>query len=269
MKIAIPTFHREDRQTTWSRLPEFLKQKTILFTHSGRAKLLKKAVPEAEVVDTGTRHGIADARQAVVDFCALDGHSKIWMMDDQCHFFKRASTTKLLPLEPEDTASWQALWGQMEFLLDAFPQVGLSPRLGNNRKEGSLGFAGRAYGCVGLNLPWLESMEARFDGMWRKDKELTLYEDFYLLLKLLDSGQPNALIYDWCFNYHHGHPGGNNMTRSNELQKKCAEALAAEFPHAVQVVQKTTRNWITNKQEPRWDVKVGWKKALDAGRAKK
>lgn len=264
MIIAIPTYLRETEQNAFKRLPEFLQKKAILFTHSGRAEELRKNNPTAVVYDMGKCDGIADVRQNVVDHCELMGHSKIFMMDDQCYFNYRTEELKLRPMDSDER--WQGLWDMMEDLLDSHPQVGVSPRPGNNRVEEDYRQVMRAYSCFGLNVEKLREHDLTFDGMWKKDKRIKLYEDFYLLLSMLSKGVPNAVIFKFAHYHTHGNTGGNSGYRNNDTQKLCIEALAEHFPGAVKLVKKGVKTWGVNKDaEFRWDCTIYWKKTYEQG----
>jgi hypothetical protein len=264
MIIAIPTYMREAEQNAYKRLPEFLRKKTILFTHSGRAKLLRAENPTAEVYDMGKCDGIADVRQSVVDHCELMGHERIFMVDDQCYFNYRNEEGKLRPMDSDKR--WQEMWDLVNSLLDYHPQVGISPRPGNNRVAEDYRVAMRAYSCYGLNIKIMREQELCFDGMWKEDKRIKLYEDFYFLLSMLAKGIPNAVIFKFAHYHTHGMKGGNSHYRNNDTQKLCIDFLAEKFPGSVKLVKKDTKTWGVDKDtEWRWDCTVSWKKTYEKG----
>ena len=264
MTIVIPTYMREGDQQCYSRLPQFLKDKTILFTHSGRAKALREMQPGANVYDMGKCDGIAHVRQSVIEHCELMGLEKIFMCDDQCYFNYRDNLGKLRVMDGD--ARWKNMVDCLSLLLDEYPQVGISPRPGNNRVTERHRPVSRAYSCYGLNLSLLRRHGVRFDGLYAKDKRIKLYEDFYLTLSLLTRGVANTVVYEYATYHTHGKPGGNSTFRNNETQRMCIEALAAEFPGFVKLVQKGTKTWgVEAEAEFRWDCTIQWKKAYEFG----
>lgn len=265
MKLVIPTYQRENNQTCFARLPDFVKEDTILFTHSGRAKYLRKKQPDAHVYNMGKCDGIADVRQNVVEHCELMGIEKIFMCDDQCYFNWRNEDLKLKVMPAEDTENWQRMLSQISGMLDTYPMVGVSPRPGNNRVEQDFKIATRAYSCYGLNLPMLREHNLTFDGMYREDSNIKLYEDFYLLLSMLTKGIPNAVIYNFAMYHTHGKPGGNSLFRNQETQRVCIQALVDRFPGIVKLVKKSVKTWNIGDDDFRWDCNVQWKKAYEQG----
>ena len=269
MKIVIPTFMREDWQNCFQRLPDSIKKNTLLFTHSGRAPLLRKHNPTANVYDMGKCDGIADVRQNVIDHCELMGLEKVFMMDDQCYFNVRGSDMKLRTIESEKT--FHEMVDKVEGFLDTYPQVGISPRPGNNRVEEDFRTACRSYSCYGLNIKTMSENGLCFDGMYKKDKNIKLFEDFYFTLSMLVKGIPNAVLYGYAHYHNHGRPGGNSHYRNSQTQLLCLEALRDEFPDFVKIVQRSSKTWVFKEHKEhaekqlRWECTVQWKKAYEYG----
>lgn len=268
MPLVIPTFMREHRQKAYESLPQPVRDRATLVSHSGRIPLLRKHQPKARTHDLGVTDGIADVRQKVLDFVSLT-HEKVFIVDDKCQFM----TSRLDAGQRKPGNTWIRGDGALEHwatmlegvcaALDTYPQVGISPRPGNNRKPEPWLVPGRAYSVYGINIRRCAELGVRFDGLYQKDKRVKLYEDFYLTLSLLTRGIPNAVWFEYCFQTDHGKEGGNNTVRTMELQKLCAEALAAEFPDYVKVVQKEAITFkIPGQDEFRWEVAIQWKKAL-------
>jgi hypothetical protein len=275
MAIVVPTFMREHRQKAFLSMPPEIQERTRLYTHSGRADLLQKSVPSANVIDLGVTDGIADVRQKVIDHVFLT-HEKVIIIDDKCQFMT-SSVDPILGRRPGNTwirgdgalDHWTRLLSTVSKALDTYPQVGISPRPGNNRHEAEWMTPGRAYSVYGINIASLRKLGVTFDGMYRRDNRVKLYEDFYLTLSLLTRGVPNAVWYGYCFQTDHGKEGGNNTIRTNELQKLCAEALQREFPEYVKVVPRESKTFkIPGQEEFRWEVVIQWKKALLEAQAK-
>jgi hypothetical protein len=267
MIVAIPTFMREDTQKCFNKLPDEIKKIVKVFTHSGRAELLRQLNPTMEVIDLGVTDGIADVRQKLIDYCTdVLGDSKVLIMDDGCQFYKRTEGTKMVNMtEAED---FLKMFTMVETKLGEFPMVGISDKAGNNRVEESFKVAQRSYSCYGVNTTVLRQHDIRFDGMYLENKEIKLYEDFHLILDILTKGLENVVCYDYAFGHSHGKKGGNNTVRTNELQKKCIVALSNRYPDMVKLVKKEDANWKTGDGEDfRWEVQVSWKKAWEFGKA--
>lgn len=268
MIVAIPTYMREHRQKAYESMPPLVREHAILFTHSGRADLLRKHQPRATIVDLGVTDGIADVRQKLLDYALARG-KKILIIDDKCQFMtsavvngqRKPGNTWIRGVEAD--LHWANILSTVEHKLDEYPQVGISPRPGNNRRPEPWLTPGRAYSVYGVNPARCAELGVRFDGMYQKDKRIKLYEDFYLTLALLTRGVANSIWFEYCFQTDHGKEGGNNTIRTNELQKLCADALAAEFPDYVKVVQRESKTFkIPGQEDFRWEVSIQWKKAL-------
>lgn len=270
MMIAIPTFMREEKQKCWNAMPNEIKAITNVVTHSGRLDELQGANPGMEhLLDLGKTDGIADVRQKLIEKAASNGIEKIMIIDDSCTFKARNAEMKLVDMTLED---WRDMFAMVETMLDDYPMVGISDQGGNNRVTEDFVTVGRSYSCYGLNIKKLNELGVRFDGMYQKDKEIKLYEDFYLILSLLTLGEKNAIIYKYAFNHPHGKPGGNSTVRTNELQKKCLEALSNEFPGLVKLVKKEDPSWkagLNDTENFRWEAVISWSEAFKRGEASK
>ena len=273
MIIVIPTYLREDNQKCYDNMPAAIKKMTYLVTHSGRAEILKAAQPAARVIDLGKTDGIADVRQKILDHfepmrkTEMRATEKIMIIDDSCTFKMKTAENKLVNMEAAD---WFDMFQMVSDNLDTYPMVGISDQGGNNRVLEDVKEIGRAYSCYGLDMKALKDNGIRFDGMYQKNPEIKLYEDFYLILSLLTKGLKNALVYKYAFNHPHGKKGGNSTVRTNELQKKCLLALQAEFPGLVDLVKKEDPSWkagLDDKDDFRWEARIAWQEAYKRGTA--
>lgn len=258
MKIVIPTLMREDEQRAYKQIPEVLLEHSFLATREDRVEILRGVHPNANIIPIPMDIvGVAATRQYCIDALPL---GKVWMIDDRCKFHhKRSADMKLLG--DIDADEFIELYSTVSRLLEEYTQVGVAERIGNNRFPNDFYENQRVYGCNALRTDTLSRHGIRFDGMYRKDDRIKLYEDFFVVLSILTAGLKNAVIYNFGFT-HGGHQkkGGNSTYRTVELQKLCAEALAAEFPKFVKVIQKNEKApW--GGMENRWDVRVQWKKA--------
>lgn len=267
MKIVIPTYLREDRQIAYRHMPVAIREQTTLVTHSGRAAVLREKNPGAIVHDLGKTDGIADVRQKILDWVSKT-HEKVFILDDGCHFYTSKSDGAVRKIAPTafkgltGKIHYERMFEDVEKALDRYAQVGISPRPGNNRHLDDVLSPGRAYSCYGINVKTANRIGVRFDGMYRKNKRIRLFEDFYFTLSLLTRGQPNAILYNYGFMHDHGKTGGNSTIRTNELQKECLEALRQEFPQYVKLVQRKAVSWSIGNPDFRWECIIQWKKAL-------
>lgn len=271
MIIVIPTYMREDNQKCYDRMPDAIKKITYLVTHSGRADILRAAQPDAKVLDLGKTDGIADVRQKILEhFTAksipsIRASQKIMIIDDSCTFKMKNGENKLIDMQAGD---WFDMLQMVSENLETYPMVGISDQGGNNRVTDDAKEIGRAYSCYGLDMKFLKENDVRFDGMYQKNNEIKLYEDFYMILSLLTKGHKNAIIYKYAFNHPHGRKGGNSTVRTNELQKKCLQALQAEFPGLVELVKKEDPSWkagLDDKDDFRWEARIAWQEAYKQG----
>ena len=264
MIIAIPTYMREDNQKCYEALPDSVKERVMLFTHSGRADILGKEQPKANIVDLGKTDGIADVRQKLVDYARAAGETKLFIMDDGCKFKKRVD----MKLVDMDEADYDAMLEQVSRLLDEYPMVGISDQAGNNRVEEDIKEVQRSYSCYGVNVDVLDEHDIRFDAMYLDDPEIKLYEDFHLILDILTKGLKNVVCFNYAFTHGHGKKGGNSTIRTNQLQQKCILALKERYPGLVKLVKKDNPSWkagLDDEESFRWEVQVSWKKAMEVG----
>lgn len=264
MKIYIPTFMREDKQKCYNALPADIQAMVTLVTHSGRADILSENNPTAQIQDLGTTDGIADVRQRLLMQAGTD---KVMIIDDSCVFKKRTADLKLVDMTSDD---YKEMFAMVERELDNYAMVGISDQAGNNRVPEDIKAIGRSYSCYGVNRKTWAEKGISFDGMYQKNKEIKLYEDFYAILKMLTNGMPNAIIYKYAFSHAHGKPGGNSTVRTNALQKQCLEALIAEFPGLVQLVRKEDPSWkagLGDTENFRWECQISWQEAFKRGQS--
>ncbi len=258
MIIAIPTLMREDNQKCFNHMPQWVKDMTVLCTRTDRVEELTKHNPTAKIIDIGMTDGIADVRQRLL---ALG--EKVLIIDDSCVFMQRDAELKLSEITED---GWKEMLNMVETMLDEYPWVGISDRGGNNRVPEDFKEVARSYSCYGINSKRMSELGVRFDGMYQKNKEIKLYEDFYATLALLTKGVKNAVIFKFAFNHPHGKPGGNSVFRTTELQRKCLEALSAEFPGLVKLVKKEDPSWVTDAGDNfRWEAIISWSEAYKGG----
>jgi len=244
MEIIITTFKREDKIKCIEQIPWSLYKYVNVFTRMDRVDILKKHIPKGIKIIANPMDidGIADIRQRCIEKVK---RGKVWIIDDQVTFYHRKNF------------DFTKLYNLIDKRLDQYIQVGISPRQFNNSKTKAEEEIGRAYATYGLRTDLMQQLGIRFDGMYRLDKEVKFYEDFYLTLRMLTSGFKNLIINDYFFTYSHGIAGGNSTERTIKKHGHSAKALQKQFPGIVKLVTK--QGWKT--MEARIDVKIQWKKA--------
>lgn len=260
MKILIPTYYREEKQKCWKSLPEEIKKITFLCTRYDRVDYLKFCNPKANIIDLGITDGIADTRQKLIN---IANNKKILIVDDNTTFLYRDTNYKLHPMK--NTAKFIEMLNLIEQELDNYAWVGISDRAGNNRVKEDKKEIIRSYSCYGINTKKFNDNNITFDGMYQKDKEIKLFEDFYALMKMLSKSMKNLVIYKYAFNHPHGKEGGNSMMRTSELHEKCLRKLADEFPGYIKFVIKKKPSWTASKSDNhRFESVIQWKKLYES-----
>ena len=262
LKIVITTFMREDKQKVIFQIPASLHEHVYLFTREDRVEELRKYVPESIRIIGNPMDidGIADIRQRCIDH-PLVGKGKVWFIDDLATFGWRDQNLKQFNDMPED--KFLALYNRISEMLNNYMQVGLSARGGNNHVTEPFKEVGRAYTTYGLRTDWMQENDIRFDGMYRANPNIKLYEDYWITLSMLTKGHKNAIIYDYFFNYTHNNTGGNSTFRTLELQEQAAHELQKHFPQFVSVETKEGA-WGKMGMENRKEVRIQWQKAFQS-----
>ena len=263
MHIIITTFKREDNQKAVAQIPEQLHHKVRMFTREDEFDNLRKKIPETIKIIPNPMDidGIADIRQRCIDQVPK---GKVWVIDDLCTFGWRDKDLKMH--NEMDDIRWGKMYMKLSRLLEEYIQVGFSARGGNNFVTEPLKEIGRAYSTYGLRTDWMEENNIRFDGMYQQDKEVKLYEDYYITLAMLTKGLKNAIIYDNFFNYNHNSAGGNSTTRNPEMQERAAKALQKNFPQYVTLEKKSGKWGKVEGMEDRTEPRIQWARAYKEAR---
>ena len=260
LKIIITTFMREDKQRAVFQIPASLHEHVYMFTREDRVEELRKHIPSTVRVIGNPMDidGIADIRQRCAEQVPK---GKVWFIDDLCTFGWRNETLK--QFNGMEEAEWLKMYAMVSDLLNEYMQVGFSARGGNNHVEEDTKEIGRAYTTYGLRTDWMEREGIRFDGMYRLNKDIKLYEDYWITLSMLTKGFKNAIIYKYFFNYTHNNGGGNSTFRTLELQEQAAHELKKHFPQFVTVETKEGA-WGKMGMENRKEVRISWQKAYQS-----
>jgi len=259
-KIIITTFMREDKQKAIFQIPASLHENVYMFTREDRVEELRKYVPDTIRIIGNPMDidGIADIRQRCIEQVPK---GKVWVIDDLCTFGWRDTELKQFNDMPE----WifMMMYDRLDKMLDTYMQVGFSARGGNNHVREDFKEVGRAYTTYGLRTDWMEREDIRFDGMYKLNKNVKLYEDYWITLSMLTKGFKNAIIYNFFFNYTHNNTGGNSTFRTLELQEQAAQELQKHFPQFVTVETKEG-TWGKMGMENRKEVRIQWQKAYQS-----
>ena len=262
MKIVIPTYMREspERQKAYYNLPESIREKIVVTTHSGRGEELQKANPTMNVHEFEGDLHIPKMRQAVMD---LD--EKVFMIDDQCLFWKRdyQEEGKVKHIKLSTPEEYEQMFEEVEKELDNYFWVGMSPKSSNTlHKEVSRSEITRSYSCYGLNRDTITNAGVRFTGLEEKADDAKLLEDFYVLLAMFQAGHKNVVLHNWVFDHKHGTGGGNSVNRNNVTQDVSQRELIKAFPEFVTQYEKENASWVAEEGSTnRTELRVQWKKA--------
>lgn len=261
MKIYIPTRGRVERQTTWDGLPPELKDAAVLVCSSAEATAHLERNRNVLVCP---EEGIIRKRQWIMDKSWED---KLIMLDDDLIFLRRKDqgAWNLARCSPNDT---KALFFLVEELLDVFPQVGVSPRQGNNRFfPETLVTCNRVTNFHGYDTKIMREAGIKFhDPMFPATFTM---EDFHVSLSLLSQGYQNAIVTDFAWDQHGSNSaGGCALYRTADTQRQSAQLLAARHPGLVRVTEKETKGGWGGVASAagggiRTDVVISWKKAYD------
>jgi len=258
-KIIITTFMREDKQKAVFQIPASLHDQVYMFTREDRVEELRKHIPETIRIIGNPMDidGIADIRQRCIEHPAI-GKGKVWFIDDLATFGWRDTELKQFNDMPESL--FMMMYDRLDKTLDSYMQVGFSARGGNNHVREDFKEVGRAYTTYGLRTDWMEEADIRFDGMYRANPKIKLYEDYWITLSMLTKGHKNAILYNFFFNYVHNNVGGNSTFRTLELQEQAAEELRKYFPQFVSIETKEG-SWGKMGMDNRKEVRIQWQKA--------
>jgi hypothetical protein len=253
---------REQQQRAIHQIPKSLHDRVYMFTREDRVEELRKHVPDTINIIGNPMDidGIADIRQRCIDH-PLVGKGKVWFIDDLVTFGWRNEQMK--QFNGMEETEWLKMYQMVETLLDDYMQVGFSARGGNNHVEEDTKEVGRAYTTYGLRTDLMLKEGIRFDGMYQLNKEVKLYEDYWITLRMLTSGFKNCIIYKYFFNYTHNNAGGNSTFRTLELQEQAALELKKHFPQFVTVETKEGA-WGKMGMENRKEVRIQWLKAYQS-----
>lgn len=253
--IYIPTLGRITRQET-AKAMRAANIPYRLVCRESEASFLRDRGFEVLVEPTSLPKGIGHTRQFIMTH--HDGDHVI-MMDDDLSFAKRGKREgNPMALSPCDYDDLRAMVNLInDHLSDGYAMVGISPREGNNRKEGEYSENTRIMRVFGIHKPSFVKAGCDFTAM-------KVMEDFDVTLTLLINGYKNIEINTFTNNQPGSNlQGGCKEYRTLEVQAAAAKALADKYKGIVTVVEKVTKgSWGGGT---RTDVRISWKKAYLRG----
>jgi hypothetical protein len=253
MNIFIPSLGRADQAShTWERLQIARVPAQIVIGPEDFPAYRDRFGAAALRVLPRRVKGIGKVRQHLID----NTSGPVLMLDDDLAFFVRRGDdpTKLRIADQKETRQAVKL---MEKTLGTYAHAAFAVREGANRCTDKVIFNVRCLRALGYNADVLKREAVRFD-------RLPVMEDFDVALQLLRKGYESVTINTFLQDQSASNAAGGCSTyRSMEVQAQGAEGLARLHPEFVTVVEKAAKGggaWATRK-----DVRVAWKKALDAG----
>lgn len=199
--------------------------------------------------------GLHRIRQELLETCPT---KYLIFLDDDLRFSVRRDDDRTKFLNPDKGSQHITdLFVAMREALDSHPFAGLAFRSGANRKTEKYQY------CTRICAVWGFDVELAREEGFRIDRT-PLMEDFDFHLQWLTSGHQSILVndYTWDTVIESNTQGGCSLYRTDELQRECAEWMAATWPRFVTVARRP--GW-GNAEEERYDVTVQWKKAFREG----
>lgn len=255
MNIVIPTFGRIAKQTTFESLPEDLQKETTFVVRAEEYSAISNNYQSCKKVLVQKGRGIANARQAAVDYSLRSGVNYIIFLDDDLKFAHRISGWSLENAKLQQ-ASRHEVGNAIAWMVDtltAYAVVGIGPRGGNNRKPESLELNTRIMRSFGVNLNYLRKHSIRVDKFY-------YWEDFHIALSLLEIGYPNISTNQYTTDGVTNATGG--VHRDIQRMEKVALAFAKEHPTATIVHKRMPAGEKYQRELLFPDFRIGWKKAL-------
>tara|TARA_R100001377_G_C3184613_1_gene108042 strand:- start:624 stop:1409 length:786 start_codon:yes stop_codon:yes gene_type:complete len=254
MKIYIPTLARVDKQITWEKLPDFLKETTVLVVqpkekdlHGDKPILV---LPENDI-------GICKTRKFIYEY-ANSRNQRYGVFDDDLTFLKRRPKgNRPVKVEMSDD-DWRELiettdkWFDEGISFSAL-RIGLLPPIPKDFMDNTAAFT--AYFFNGQVLPQSSDL----------DWSIEIGEDAHLILQLFQRGHSNRVWDKFVFHQKEYADGGCNTYRTSKIINDCHQQLIDAHPNYI------SYNGTRPKKGPFQGVvrvKIKWKQAyLDSQRA--
>lgn len=281
--IAVFTRGRIDEQLLLSMLPPKILPFITLCCHPGELKEHRKrwGTKLAGIMEYGKNcTNLGQARDWLMDYCKRENIRYAIQIDDNVAFGAHAANYRVdfsLPLKnvrnnyDADEQAWiisEMLGWMLDSLRSGYGIVGVSHRMGNNRKERAVDECTRLFAVWGIDVQKYFNVGAKF-------AENPFKEDFHMQLAFLTHGIKTACTNCFTFDKVKGanQTGGCSTYRDLKTVNRGSELLKEYYPDFVTLVDKSSENW-SNLGEQKTDGKplirkeviVYWKKAYDYGR---
>lgn len=265
MRIFIPTLNRgPDRQYTIRELgPKLVKKynATLVAPHDER-KALESAGFNVLCPPNKVR-GIAATRQFILDN-SDDPH--VLMLDDDLSSWSWRYEYEGIdrPVQYKKATDTQRAGGLKDVAkyLKRYGHGSIGHRLFANARAG-LDFNTRQLRALAYDRDALKAAGVRF--------RVPVMEDFDVQLQMLKKGH-ECFQYNWLVQEQRGSnvDGGCSTYRTHQVQEAAARELARLHPGIVTVVERKLKvGWGNGMGDTRVDVKVNWRRAIQAGMAYK
>lgn len=255
MKIVIPSYKRSSIKTL-RYIPEDMYENTFIVVQDRDQNTIKD-LPEGvnKVVLPDDVRTIGPTRQWILD----NFEGTVVQIDDD---ISAAELKDPRRYNLKDCEPWRFMHHleKMEELLQFYPLIGTSERReAHLRYRGHITEVARHARLHMMNVEAIRDIGARFD------RGVDTVEDYDFILQVIGSGTANA-VYNQLFVGDGGTnaEGGCKDTRAAlDLQENCEKFASLHPEGVVKIVIKKTKTSDGVWERP--DVRIGWKKAFEAG----
>jgi hypothetical protein len=253
MKIFIMTRGRVGRQETLKWIPPKWLPHTFLVCPASE----EGQHPHQSLIAPPFVTNYSQKFQWLLDY----PDEKVVIMDDDLCFSRKVDG-KLITFKEHHPEELNALWDQMEELLEDTLLVGVHPRqMGHLAKEPYV--LNQKVICIqGINTTILREA---FNGIPTVDV-FPIMSDQLLAMKVLSAGYEIKLITTFCQDHGPSQAPGGCDYRTQAMQEEAVRYLAEHFGPYAKLEVKTPKaaKWLG---DTRLDLRVQWKEMFKAGRA--
>ena len=101
----------------------------------------------------------------------------------------------------------------------------------------------RVFSAMWINLKMCQENEIIFDWLYKKNKYVHLWEDFFFTLKWLSSWIKNCILTQFKIMHPHWKKWWNSTSRTLEMEKLSYEMLLEEFPDSLSFKKEYDNSW--------------------------
>lgn len=265
LQIYVPSRSRFDRSLTLEHLsPNWEGQIFLVVPKDQRSeyKPLAASFPNVKILGC-PEDGIANTRR----FIGEHAEDKFVMFDDDLRFCYRPKKNKETGVDqqkPGKVRLYKAqkqqvtrMLGQIDFYLDTYAHVGVSPRAGNQTMPMPVRECSRPLRVLAYR---------RHEFLRCEHGRVAIMEDFDITLQLLTKGYKNALITTHANDQIATNmAGGCSDYRSLKLHNKNVKLMHELWPAPItRLVQKENKSATTGTAAllaKRWEINIQWQKA--------